>query len=91
MKISTSIKMLALVASLLPSVALAGDGTQANPYTVAELNGQKDALAASGATVWVKADLIGLGEDGTKAENADTEDANEKTIHHMAGLIATRY
>ena len=88
-KISTQVKILTLFFALIsPSItAMAGDGTRANPYTVAELNAQKDALAASGATVWVKADLKGLGEDGTKAENADTEDANGKTIRHMAGLF----
>lgn len=80
--------MLALVAGMLLSVsAMAGDGTKANPYTVSELNAQKDALATSGATVWVKADLKGLGEDGTKTDNADTEDANNKTVRHMAALF----
>ena len=61
----------------------AGDGTKANPYTVAELNAQKDALAASGETVWVKADLKGLGEDGTKTDNATGED----NVKQMAGLF----
>ena len=63
--------------------AWAGDGTKANPYTVAELNAQKDALAASGETVWVKADLRGLGEDGTKTDNATGED----NVKQMAGLF----
>ena len=67
--------------------AMAGDGTKANPYTVSELLAQKDALAASGETVWVKADLKGLGENGTKTSNADTEDADGKTVRNMAGLF----
>lgn len=62
--------ILALVA-LLPLAAFAGDGTKESPYTVSELNAQKDALAASGATVWVKADLKGLGEDGSLTENTN--------------------
>ena len=70
--------MMALVA-LLPLAAFAGDGTKENPYTVSELNAQKDALAASGNTVWVKADLKGLGEDGTLTVNAGTK--------QMAGLF----
>ena len=84
-KIST-LKTLFLVAGMLltgAGQAWAGDGTKANPYTVAELNAQKDALAASGETVWVKADLKGLGEDGTSTDNADTEDG----VKHMAGLF----
>ena len=52
---------------LLPSAALAGDGTKASPYTVGELLGQKDALAASGKEVWVKADL----KEIVKGEAAD--------------------
>ena len=68
-----SIKRLAAFAAcLLPLAAFAGDGTKNNPYTVAELNAQKDALAASGATVWVKADLKGLGEDGTLSKNTES-------------------
>lgn len=63
--------MMALVA-LLPLAAFAGDGTKENPYTVSELNAQKDALATSGATVWVKADLKGLGEDGSLTENTES-------------------
>lgn len=77
--------ILALVA-LLPLAAFAGDGTKENPYTVSELNAQKEALATSGATVWVKADLKGLGEDGTLTDNADTEEGG-KTVKHMAGLF----
>ncbi len=61
--------------------------TKDKPYTVAQLLAQKDALAASGETVWVKADLKGLGEDGTKTNNADTEDAEGKTVRNMAGLF----
>ena len=79
--------LLTLSLSLATSAALAGDGTQASPYTVAELNAQKDALAASGDAVWVKADLKGLGTDGTSTDNADTEDADKKTVHHMAALF----
>ncbi|MBR1548536.1 MAG: hypothetical protein IJ637_07420 [Prevotella sp.] len=86
-KTFTRMMMLAAVASMLPLAALAGDGTKENPYTVAELNAQKDALAASAAAVWVKADLRGLGEDGTMTDNADTEDASGKTVHHMAALF----
>jgi hypothetical protein len=86
MKIFTSVKMLALVFGMMifgGSYALAGDGTKSNPYTVAELNAQKDALASSGETVWVKADLKGLGEDGTKTDNATGED----NVKQMAGLF----
>lgn len=72
-------KMLLAFVALLPLAAFAGDGTKENPYTVAELNAQKDALAASGATVWVKADLKGLGEDGSLTENTDSK--------QMAGLF----
>ena len=61
--------------------------TKDKPYTVAQLLAQKDALAASGETVWVKADLKGLGEDGTKTNNADTEDGEGKTVRNMAGLF----
>ena len=60
--------------------------TKDNPYNVAQLLAQKDALAASGETVWVKADLKGLGEDGTQTNNADTE-VDGKTVKHMAGLF----
>lgn len=70
--------MMALVA-LLPLAAFAGDGTKESPYTVSELNAQKEALATSGATVWVKADLKGLGEDGSLTENTETT--------QMAGLF----
>lgn len=63
--------ILALMATL-PLASFAGDGTKENPYTVSELNAQKEALATSGATVWVKADLKGLGEDGSLTENTET-------------------
>lgn len=77
-----------IICSLFFSVnAIAGDGTQASPYTVAELLAQKDALAASGETVWVKADLKGLGEDGTLTSNADTEVGSGNTVRNMAGLF----
>ena len=71
-------RMMALVAGVLfVSVSvMAGDGTKENPYTVSELNAQKEALAASGNTVWVKADLKGLGVDGSQTVNG-TADANE--------------
>lgn len=80
--------MLALMVSTLfvCTSVMAGDGTKENPYTVSELNAQKDALASSGNTVWVKADLKGLGEDGTSQSNADTEDGG-KTVKHMAALF----
>ena len=79
MKKIFTLKTLFLVAGILltgAGQAWAGDGTKANPYTVAELNAQKDALAASGETVWVKADLKGLGVDGSQTVNGAT-DANE--------------
>ena len=79
--------LLTLTALVITSIAFAGDGTKENPYTVSELNAQKDALAASGNTVWVKADLKGLGEDGKGTDNADTEDSEGKTVHHLAGLF----
>ena len=86
MKFFTSMKTLPLVAGMLLAgigQAWAGDGTKASPYTVAELNAQKDALAASGNTVWVKADLKGLGEDGSRTDNATGED----NVKQMAGLF----
>ena len=86
MKRIFTLKTLVLVAGMLLTAAgqaWAGDGTKANPYTVAELNAQKDALAVSGNTVWVKADLKGLGEDGTKTDNATGED----NVKQMAGLF----
>ncbi len=88
MKHKLSKRMLALVVSTLfvSASMMAGDGTKANPFTVSELNAQKEALLSSGAAVWVKADLKGLGEDGTSTDNADTE-VDGKTIHHMAALF----
>ena len=52
-------KALVIMAGMLftTNAVFAGDGTKSSPYTVAELNAQKDALAASGDTVWVKANL----------------------------------
>lgn len=70
----------------MPLASFAGDGTKESPYTVAELNAQKEALATSGATVWVKADLKGLGEDGTQTDNADKE-VDGKTVKQMAALF----
>ncbi len=88
-KISTLSKTLALFLgmALASSNAFAGDGTKASPFTVAELNAQKEALATSGDAVWVKADLKGLGEDGTSTDNATTTDADNKNVYHLAGLF----
>ena len=86
MKMKKTMILLAFIATM-PLAAFAGDGTQASPYTVAELNAQKEALATSGATVWVKADLKGLGEDGTQTDNADKE-VDGKTVKQMAALFA---
>lgn len=86
MKIFTSMKALALAAGMLLFPATipvaAGDGSKTSPFTVAELNAQKEALAASGAVVWVKADLRALGEDGTKTENV-----TEGSTKQMAALF----
>ena len=89
-----TLKTLMLLAglTLTSNVAMAGDGTKENPYTVSELNDQKEALAASGETVWVKADLRGLGENGQSKSNADTEVINQETnksttVKHMAALF----
>lgn len=80
--------MVALTAMCFSFItASAGDGTKENPYTVAELLAQKDALTNTDQTVWVRADLKGLGEDGTKTDNADTEDADGKTVKQMAALF----
>ena len=84
----TKFKTLCIMAGLaMTTAAFAGDGTKENPYTVAELNAQKDALAASGNVVWVKADLKGLGVDGKSTDNADTTGADGKTVKNMAGLF----
>ena len=61
--------------------------TQSSPYTVAQLLEQREALAASGDTVWVRADLKGLGEDGSLTDNADTEDEKGSAVHHLAALF----
>ena len=101
MKNFYSLKALALLGCMLLSgnAVYAGDGTKESPYTPAELNAQKEALKAKAMTmlpfetniVWVKADLKGLGEDGTSTNNADTEevgdDGKTKTVYHMAGLF----
>lgn len=78
MKITKTL-VLATAMLLCSQIMKAGDGTKENPYTVAELNAQKDALAASSNTVWVKADLKGLGEDGTLTANTES--------NQMAGLF----
>ena len=85
----TTFKTLCIIAGLaMSTAALAGNGTKNDPYTVAELNAQKDALAASGNVVWVKADLKGLGEDGTREDNSDYYAADGKTVlHRTAGLF----
>lgn len=77
-------RMMALVAATIfvSASVMAGDGTKENPYTVSELNAQKEALAASGNTVWVKADLKGLGVDGTKTDNATVDN-----VKQMAALF----
>ncbi len=82
--------MMALVA-LLPLAAFAGDGTKENPYTVAELNAHKDDLAASGNTVWVKADLIGLGEDGSLSENTESKQMAGKFGNERRTSVAYSY
>lgn len=88
MKKISPLKMLCAIAMLATtSTAVAGDGTKSNPYTVAELNAQKDALAASGNTVWVKADLKGLGEDGSRNSNIDTENLGGTNTRYMAALF----
>lgn len=90
MKHVYTISRAAIVAamSLTTAVAaVAGDGTETSPYTVAELLAQQDALAASGTTVWVKADLKGLGEDGALTENAAYKDGDGHTQYRMAALF----
>lgn len=100
MKMITSMKTLALMAGMLLTcnAVQAGDGTKENPYTPAELNAQKEALKAKAQTmlpfetniVWVKADLKGLGEDGQRTDNADTEEivgGKNTTVNHLAGLF----
>ena len=68
MKIFTPIRTFSLIVglSLLPQLMFAGDGTKASPYTVSE------AVAVSATqndTIWIKADLKGLGVDGTSQQN----------------------
>lgn len=75
------------IAMMASTTMMAGDGTKGNPFTVSELKAQCEALSSDGTTVWVKADLKGLGVDGTLTENADTEDGNGKTVHQMAALF----
>ena len=85
----TTFKTLCILAGLaMTTAAFAGNGTKNNPYTVAELNAQKDALAASGNVVWVKADLKGLGEDGTRTDNGDYEGTDGKVYHRIAGVFS---
>lgn len=100
MKFST-LKVLTLMGGMLlmSHSVMAGDGTKENPYTPGELNAQKEALQAAAMTmlpfeknvVWVKADLKGLGEDGTLTDNADTEetvDGKKTTVRHMPVCLA---
>jgi len=102
MKQFFTLKTLALAATMLLSsqAIMAGDGTKENPYTPGELNAQKEALKEKASTllpfesnvVWVRAELKGLGEDGTLTDNADTEELNQETgktvtVHHLAGLF----
>lgn len=60
-----SVLAVALTAS---TTMMAGDGTKANPYTVAELMAAQDNLTATD-TVWVRANLKGLGADGSQTVN----------------------
>ena len=83
MKLLQTKSLLVLAIAMMASTTImAGDGTKNSPYTVSELNAQKDALAASGSLVWVKADLKGLGEDGTSQNNADKDG-----VKQMAALF----
>ena len=81
----TLISLSLIIFALSSSLSITAQ-TKDKPYTVAQLLEQKDALAASGETVWVRADLKGLGEDGSQTNNADTEE-DGKTVRHMAGLF----
>lgn len=90
---SSATKNQILPISMVEGGAVEGDGSKENPYTVAQLLAQKEALAASGSTVWVKANLKGLGEDGQSQSNADTEATNSETgktetVRHLAGLFS---
>ena len=82
---TSTMKMLAVIATMLTTsnAAMAGDGTKENPYTVAELNAQKDALAANGQVFWVKADLKGFGENGSLTETG----SDYKDVNNLAGLF----
>ena len=82
---TSTTKMLAVIAAMLTTsnAAMAGDGTKENPYTVAELNAQKDALAANGQVFWVKADLKGFGENGSLTETG----SDYKDVNNLAGLF----
>jgi hypothetical protein len=68
-------RMMAFVAATIfvSTSVMAGDGTKENPFTVSELNAQKELLTANAQTVWVKADLKGLGVDGSKTMNSGDE------------------
>lgn len=72
-----------LILGLSSSVAQTKD----SPYTVAQLLEQRDALAASGETVWVRADLKGLGEDGTMTDNVAPEDGSGSSVQYIAALF----
>lgn len=82
---TSTMKMLAVIAAMLTTsnAAMAGDGTKENPYTVAELNAQKDALAANGQVFWVKADLKGFGENSSLTETG----SDYKDVNNLAGLF----
>lgn len=57
--------ILALMATL-PLASFAGDGTKENPYTVSEVVAASETL---NDTIWIKANLKGLGTDGTSQVN----------------------
>ena len=48
-------RMMAFVAAtiLVSTSVMAGDGTKENPFTVSELNAQKELLTANAQTVWL--------------------------------------
>lgn len=77
MKITKTL-VLATAMLLCSQIMKAGDGTKENPYTVAELNAAKESITED-QVVWVKADLKGLGEDGSLTENTES--------NQMAGLF----
>ena len=78
-----SLLILLCALTVLPAQAQTKD----SPYTVTQLLARQEALAASGDTVWVRADLKGLGEDGTLTDNADATGDDGKTVHRMAALF----